>query len=128
MDQIKPFLFVGFGGFFGSMGRFALHLLISSRTLTVFPWGTFAVNIAGCLLIGLLVGLESKSQLVSDPAKWLLISGFCGGFTTFSTFSVEGLGLLQQQHYMSFLGYAAGSVLVGLLVTYLGYHLIRWAF
>ena len=114
--------------FLAVWGDFALHMLISSRTVAVFPWGTFAVNIIGCLLIGLLVGLESKTQLVTNPAKWLLISGFCGGFTTFSTFSAEGLGLLHQQHYGPFIAYTGGSVIIGLLCTYFGYNLIRWAF
>ena len=125
MNLIKPFLLVGIGGMFGSMARYALFLLISSRHVTLYPWGTFAANIGGCLLIGLLVGLESRHEQVSDTVRWLLITGFCGGFTTFSTFSVEGLGLLEQQHYWLFFGYTVGSVLGGLLATYAGYMLLR---
>lgn len=126
MNLIKPFLYVGLGGLLGSMARYALHLLISSRNLSVFPWGTFAVNISGCLLIGLLVGLETRHELISDPLKWLLITGLCGGYTTFSTFSIEGLGLLHQEQYASFFGYIAGSVVLGLLATFLGYTVVRW--
>ena len=126
MILIKPFLYVGIGGLVGSMARYALHLLISSRNLSVFPWGTFTVNIAGCLLIGLLIGLESRHVIISDPLKWLLITGLCGGFTTFSTFSIESLGLLHQQHYTSFVAYTAGSVVLGLLATFLGYSLMKW--
>lgn len=126
MNIIKPFLYVGAGGFLGSMARYALHLLISSKTILTFPWGTFSVNIIGCLLIGLLVGLETRSQLISDPLKWFIVTGFCGGFTTFSTYSIESLGLLYQHHYGSFFGYTAGSVVLGLLATFLGFSLVRW--
>ncbi|GJM28894.1 MAG: putative fluoride ion transporter CrcB [Cyclobacteriaceae bacterium] len=125
MDLLKPFILVGIGGMIGSISRYALQLLISGRTFSLFPWGTFAVNIAGCLLIGVLVGLESRHELVSDPLKWLFITGFCGGFTTFSTYSIEGLGLLQQQQYLLFFGYAGGSVIAGLLVTFMGYSMVR---
>ncbi len=126
MNLIKPFLYVGIGGMLGSMARYLLHLIISSRYVSVFPWGTFTVNLAGCLLIGLLVGLESRHVLINDPLKWLLITGLCGGFTTFSTFSIEGLGLIHQEQYLSYFGYAAGSVVLGLLATYIGFMMIKW--
>ena len=126
MEFLKPILFIGTGGFIGSIARYGLHLLLSSRSLVVFPWGTFVVNIIGCLLVGLLVGLETRQHLVSDPLKWLLIIGFCGGFTTFSTFSVEGLALLHEQQFGIFFGYTLGSVVVGILATFLGFSLIRW--
>ena len=126
MNLLKPFIYVGIGGMLGSMARYALHLLISGRSLSVFPWGTFAVNITGCLLIGILVGLESRSVLTADPMKWLLITGLCGGYTTFSTFGIEGMGLLHQQHYLPFFTYTIGSVVLGLLATFLGYGLVRW--
>jgi len=122
--MIKPFLYVGLGGMLGSMARYALHLLISSRSLSVFPWGTFTVNITGCLLIGVLVGMESRHVIINDPLKWLLITGFCGGFTTFSTFSIEALGLFHQQQYISFFGYTVGSVLLGMLATFLSYSIV----
>jgi len=121
MNLIKPFLLVGIGGMLGSMARYGLFLLISGRTLNLFPWGTFTVNIVGCFIIGLLVGLETRHQLVDESVRWLTITGFCGGFTTFSTYSIEGLGLLQQQQYLLYFSYTAGSVVAGLLATYLGY-------
>ncbi len=126
MNFLKPILFIGAGGFFGSIARYGLHLFLSSRSIVAFPWGTFAVNISGCLLIGLLVGLETRHQLVADPLKWLLITGFCGGFTTFSTFSIEGLALLHEQQFGVFFGYTFGSVVIGILATFLGFSLIRW--
>ena len=126
MNILKPILFIGVGGFLGSIARYGLHLLISSRSAMVFPWGTFTVNISGCLLIGILVGLETRHELINDPLKWLLITGFCGGFTTFSTFSVEGLALLHDQQFGIFFGYTFGSVIIGLLSTLMGYGLINW--
>ena len=93
--------------------------------MTLFPWGTFTVNILGCLLIGILVGIETRTQIMTDPWKWLAITGFCGGFTTFSTYSIEGLGLLQEQQYATFFSYAIGSVVLGILATYLGFIAIR---
>ena len=126
MDLLKPFIFVGIGGLLGSVGRYAIHLLISSRSLSIFPWGTFLVNITGCLLIGILVGLESRNVLTSDPMKWLLITGLCGGYTTFSTFGIEGMGLLQQQQYVPFFAYTIGSVVLGLSATLLGYGMVKW--
>ncbi len=125
MELLRPFFFVGIGGLLGSIARYGLHLLISSRSLTVFPWGTLVVNITGCLIIGLLVGLESRMVLTSDPMKWLLITGLCGGFTTFSTYSIEGMSLLHQQQYLLFFAYMVGSMVLGLLATFLGYGLIR---
>jgi CrcB protein len=126
MEFLKPVLFIGAGGFLGSIARYSLHLLISSRSLATFPWGTFTVNIIGCLLIGILVGLETRHELINEPLKWLLITGFCGGFTTFSTFSIEGLALLNEHQFGVFFGYAIGSVVIGILATFLGYGLIRW--
>jgi CrcB protein len=125
MNLVKPFLYVGIGGLIGSMARYALHLLISSRSFSVFPWSTFTVNIVGCLVIGLLVGLESRHVLINDPLKWLLITGLCGGFTTFSTFSIDALGILHLQLYASFFAYAMGSVVLGMLATFLSYSMVR---
>jgi CrcB protein len=126
MSILKPILYIGVGGFLGSIARYGMHLMVSARWPMAFPWGTFYVNILGCLLIGILVGLETRHELLNDPLKWLLITGFCGGFTTFSTFSIEGLGLLNQHQYGVFLGYTLGSVIIGILATLLGFNLVRW--
>jgi CrcB protein len=126
MSILKPILYIGAGGFLGSIARYGIQTVFSTKWPVIFPWGTFSVNIAGCLIIGLLVGLETRHQLVDDPLKWLLITGFCGGFTTFSTYSLEGLGLLNQHQYGLFLGYTLGSVILGILATLLGFSLIRW--
>ena len=113
-------LMVGLGGAAGSMLRFTLQKWCN----TSLPYGTLAVNITGCFLIGILWGLLSRHQL-TDTAKLLLISGFCGGFTTFSAFTQESLQLLQDKQTNIFFGYLALSVAGGLLATFTGYKMIQ---
>lgn len=88
-----------------------------------FPWGTFAVNLAGCLLIGCLAGVFSR--YTSQPLNLLLTVGFCGGFTTFSTFSRESLALLQSGQWWPLVTYVILSVVLGIALTALGYVLTK---
>jgi CrcB protein len=113
-------LWVGLGGAAGSMLRFSFQKWFN----TSLPYGTFAVNLCGCFLIGILWGLLNRHQL-SDTARVLLISGFCGGFTTFSAFTQESLQLLQDKQINLFFGYLVLSVAGGLLATFAGYKMIQ---
>ncbi len=114
--MIREFLAVGCGGALGSMARHALaRIALAGATLWGFPAGTFAVNAAGSLLIGLLA-----ATLRSQTALWLLVVGFCGGFTTFSTFSADTVRLLRAGSYGTAAAYVAASVGVCLLCTALG--------
>lgn len=91
---------------------------------TVFPWGTFVVNILGCLLIGLLYGLFNRcvpSGFISQQMRLLLTVGFCGGFTTFSTFINENYILFQSSDFFLPLAYVAASVIAGFILLYAGY-------
>jgi CrcB protein len=106
---------VGLGGGAGSMLRFLLQRAFNAS----FPYGTFIVNIAGCLLIGLLWGLGRSYG--PETGRLLLVTGFCGGFTTFSAFTQEGVELLQQQRAFTFLAYCLLSVAGGLVATYCGF-------
>lgn len=104
--MIRELLAVGCGGALGSMARHALSgIVLAGHTLWGFPAGTFAVNAAGSLLIGLLA-----EALRSQPAAWLLTVGFCGGFTTFSTFSADAVRLLRAGNYGPAAAYVAVSV------------------
>lgn len=119
--MIRNFLLVGLGGALGSMLRFYCQKWIAPFNPVSFPIGTFAVNIIGCFLIGYFYGISQRSNTFSIELQFLLMTGFCGGFTTFSAFTQEGLMLLQQQRITIFFLYFAASVLVGLGATFLGF-------
>ena len=112
---LRNILLVAFGGAIGSVCRY----LLSGMNVASWPWGTFAVNILGSLIIGLLVGLASKG-IVSPEMKLLLVTGFCGGFTTFSTFANESFGMLKAGDALQMALYLGTSVVVGILSVWLG--------
>src|SRR3954466_13288434 len=85
-----------------------------------FPLGTFVVNTIGCLLIGIFYALIEKGNLLTPEWRLALTTGFCGGFTTFSTFAYENMNLLRTGDYLYFVLYAAGSVILGLAAVYVG--------
>lgn len=109
------------GGGLGSLARFGIAWALQHWRWH-FPLATLLANIISCLLLGYLMGLASRGQL-SDPAKWLLMTGFCGGFSTFSTFSGESHALLQSGHYGLAVLNLGGSLLLGLICIYLGLRL-----
>lgn len=113
-------LLIGLGGGLGSV----LRALLSFWLRSAMPWGTFVVNVCGCLLIGLLAGLATGAGL-SDNARSLWVVGFCGGFTTFSTFSYENVALLQQGRFLLAGVYMVSSVVVCLVAAYIGLRLTR---
>ncbi|GIV26612.1 MAG: putative fluoride ion transporter CrcB [Bacteroidia bacterium] len=116
---MKNFLLVGIGGCLGSIARYSVSLLVSRYFITIFPLSTFLVNIIGSFLIGLLYGwLEQFPQYTLY--RLFLVTGFCGGFTTFSALSIENLSLLQKGYYMFFLTYTLGSIVLGIIAAYLG--------
>ncbi|MDB5198225.1 MAG: protein CrcB [Chitinophagaceae bacterium] len=115
------FLLVGAGGAIGSMLRYGVALAPVNK---FFPYHTFIVNIIGSFLIGALMGLLLKNNITNDGWKFLA-TGVCGGFTTFSAFSLEGFELLQQQRYSVFLLYFLLSIVIGLAATGFGYTLTK---
>ena len=123
--MIKHVLLVGLGGGLGSMARYLCQRWFSIQYMHSFPWGTFTVNIAGCLLIGLLWGISFRSFESNESWKLFLMAGICGGFTTFSAFTLEGIGLIKENKMGMFFAYIAGSVLLGLLATFIGMKLTR---
>jgi CrcB protein len=117
---MKNILLVGLGGSVGCILRYLIQKWMGTLTGMSFPIGTFIVNAVGCFLIGLFFSLASKNESFNSDWQLLLMTGLCGGFTTFSAFTLEGMGLLKQEKTGLFLLYIGGSVLAGLAATWLG--------
>jgi len=116
----KSILLVATGGGAGSVVRYLCQRWIHQLHPHAFPWGTFLINIAGCLLIGLLSGIIAKGNLVREEWRLLLVTGFCGGYTTFSSFAAENIQLLKDGRILYFMLYTTASVLLGILATFAG--------
>ncbi|MEO1253685.1 MAG: CrcB family protein [Bacteroidota bacterium] len=119
---MKEVIIVGVGGFFGSAGRYAVSLISSSYFPQKPYLGTIIVNLIGCLLIGLISGGLIKSS--QQQLGLLLMTGVCGGFTTFSAFALDGLKMIKEGVPSLFLIYYGISVIGGLLLCWLGFNIM----
>lgn len=118
--MIKLILFIGAGGFLGSVSRFLVSRYFQQLSLSSFPYGTFIVNVAGCLLVGILFGVSAKSGWISPEWRMFLVVGFLGGFTTFSTFSMENIAMLRDGDFFHFFLYIGSTLILGLAATLFG--------
>ena len=116
--MIRNFLLVGLGGAIGSMLRYAGTLLSGAIP---FPWAILLINIAGSFVIGTVMATSLKNEVFADNWKLFLATGICGGFTTFSAFSLDNLLLLENGKYGMLFMNIAGSVLLGMAAVWLGY-------
>ena len=119
--MIRSLIIVALGGGMGSALLFLASKFVQDNMSGAFPYPTMAVNIMGCLLIGVFYGLSSRGSLGGDSAKLLLTTGLCGGFTTFSTFCNENLSLMRGGHALATLLYTSGSVVLGFIAVAVGY-------
>lgn len=121
----RNLLLVGLGGFIGSVLRYLASLAFVQHTSSSFPFATLTVNVLGCFLIGLIVALGERWTFLTPEWRIFLTTGLCGGFTTFSTFSYESFGLLQDGQFLFLSVNIALSLILGLGATYLAILLVR---
>lgn len=119
--MLKNLLLVGLGGGIGSMLRYAATLLTNSK---YFPYSTLAVNIIGSFFIGIIFALSIKDEVFLNNWKSFLAVGLCGGFTTFSAFSLENMGLLQSGKIGMAVTYIILSIVLGIAAAFFGYYLM----
>lgn len=117
--MIEYMIIAGVGGFFGTCGRYLTGVAAKKIFGSGYPFGTFIVNVVGCFIIGLLFGIWDSHEM-DTAMKVLLISGFCGGFTTFSSFSHDSFKLIKEGQTGKFVLYLVSSVALGLLMVWLG--------
>lgn len=122
---MKMVVLVGIGGFIGGAGRYLVTQYVNKLAPAVFPYGTFLVNVVGCLLIGIFFGVSERFTWMNSEWRLFLTTGVCGGFTTFSAFAYENVKLLQSAHYAVFGAYVMASVLTCLIATFGGISLAK---
>ena len=122
--MIKLMLIAGCGGFAGACARFLVVRYCAAAWHAGFPVGTFAVNMVGCLLMGLFLGLAARNHDMSETGQVLLMTGFCGGFTTFSSFAADIWTLWHRSDWTVLGLYALISVVAGVLLVWAGRLLI----
>jgi len=118
------YLYVALGGALGTVGRFALSGYVATRFGETFPWGTLIINVSGSFVIGLFAALTSPDEgrwVVSGQGRQFFMIGICGGYTTFSSFSLQTLTLAQRGEWPAVFGNIFGSVILCLVAVWLGY-------
>lgn len=123
--EMWPWLQVLLGGAIGSLLRFSLAEFISLKSTGTFPWAVFSVNIIGSFMIGLLAAYSLQNENLASY-RFLIIVGLLGGFTTYSSFALESLELIQTKAWTHAVLYIGGTNLFGLISVYIGYQLISW--
>ncbi|MCF0210586.1 MAG: fluoride efflux transporter CrcB [Bacteroidales bacterium] len=122
--MLKEFLIVASGSFFGGGCRYLFSQLSAHWFSNTLPWGTLLVNVLGCFFVGILCGYAEKNTAMNSSLLLLLVTGFCGGFTTFSTFINESYGLMKSQ-FLLMIAYMTLNLVLGMLLFYVGRLIIR---
>jgi CrcB protein len=118
-------LIIGTGGFLGSIARYLSQQYFQKYFPSSFPYGTMWVNIAGCFFIGIIYALAEKGNILTPEWRLFLATGFCGGFTTFSTFAFENISLLRDGEYFYAAVYTGISVFAGIIAAFIGAFLMK---
>lgn len=123
--MFKNIMLVAVGGALGSVARYLLSRAVQGTVLSAFPFGTLAVNLTGCLIIGFVGALDCPGAGLGQGMRLVVVAGFCGGFTTFSTFMNESLSLMRDGNVLMAAAYVGVSVALGLAAVYLGMQLTK---
>ncbi len=123
--MFKTILYIAIGGAIGSVLRYLTTVLVSKYWSSHFPLATFITNVLGCFLIGLFIGILEKNNLANSNLKWFLITGFCGGYTTFSAFGYENYSLFQGNNSLLAFAYIGLSIFIGIMAIGLGLFLSK---
>ena len=126
MNALIPFIYVGIGSMLGGVSRYGMTLATQGFAILSIPFGTLISNIAGCLLIGLIAGIGASSQVLSTEMRLLLATGFCGGFTTMSSFVYELGQFIQDKEYFYASSYFVATLAGAGLAFLLGLLLSEW--
>lgn len=124
-SKMKQFFWIFLGGGLGSVCRYLLGKFLNNSSNGI-PYGTFLANILGSLLIGLILGVSLKNNNLEEHQVLFLATGFCGGFTTFSTFAYENHIFLKNGDFTSFALYTIGSFIIGFLSVFGGMYLVKF--
>ncbi len=126
MVAILPFVYVGLGSMLGGISRYGMTLATQNFAIMSMPFGTLLSNIAGCMLIGLIAGIGATTQVLSTEMRLLLATGFCGGFTTMSSFIYELGQFIQDKEYFYASSYFAATLVGAGLAFVLGLFISAW--
>ncbi len=126
VSAIIPFVYVGLGSMLGGMSRYGMTLVTQNYAALALPFGTLISNLAGCLLIGMIAGIGASSQVLSSEMRLLLATGFCGGFTTMSSFVYELGQFIQDKEYFYASSYFVATLAGAGLAFVLGLLLSEW--
>lgn len=126
MVAILPFVYVGLGSMLGGISRYGMTLATQNLAIMSMPFGTLLSNIAGCMLIGLVAGIGATTQVLSTEMRLLLATGFCGGFTTMSSFIYELGQFIQDKEYFYASTYFVATLVGAGLAFVLGLFVSAW--